>query len=88
MTVDMVAGGARAQLIEFVHARTGIQLDDDTDLFASGLISSLFAMELVVHVEETFDIEVTGPDLALDNFRTVTSMVELIRQLQDARDAA
>jgi methoxymalonate biosynthesis acyl carrier protein len=77
----------QAELLEFINKRTGIQLQVDTDLFNRGLISSMFAMELVVHVEETFGIDVEGPDLAIDNFRTVQSMIELVRRLRGAASA-
>ncbi|MEV4723154.1 MULTISPECIES: acyl carrier protein [Micromonospora] len=53
------------------------------DLFDSGLVNSLFAMELVVHLEQTFQIAVLGADLRLDNFRSVRSMAALVRRLRD-----
>jgi methoxymalonate biosynthesis acyl carrier protein len=87
-SVDVFDGKVRADLQEFIHRRTGVLLEADTDLFDRGLISSMFAMELVVHVEETFGVEVDGADLAIDNFRTVRSMTELIRRLRGAGNVA
>lgn len=83
----MVDEEVRAHLQEYIHGRTGVRLEPDTDLFAGGLVSSMFAMELVVHVEDTFDVAVEGADLALTNFRTVRSMAELVRRLRDAGHA-
>ncbi|ATL81602.1 putative methoxymalonate biosynthesis acyl carrier protein [Streptomyces malaysiensis subsp. malaysiensis] len=57
---------------------------EDADLFASGGLSSLFAMEIVVHLEKTYGVSVRGKDLRLDNFRTVRSMATLVRRLQGA----
>ena len=34
----------------------------------------MFAMQLVVHLEESYDIAIIGPELKLDNFRTVQAM--------------
>ena len=57
----------------------------DLDLFASGLISSLFAMELIVHVEGTFGVSVQGDDLKLVNFRTIDAICALIIGLRGNR---
>ncbi|MFE4336463.1 acyl carrier protein [Streptomyces sp. NPDC056831] len=68
----------------FLAERTRQTWARDTDLFASGGLSSMFAMELVVHLESTFDIVIAGPDLALDNFRTVDAMTALVLRLREA----
>jgi methoxymalonate biosynthesis acyl carrier protein len=72
----------QSQLLAFLATRTRANPTPDTDLFASGLVSSLFAMELVGYVEETFDVVVGPDDLRLDTFRTVTSMTALVRRLR------
>lgn len=72
------------ELLDFLQTRTKTVWQQDTDLFASGGLSSLFAMELVVHLEKTYGISVRGADLRLDNFRTVTGMVALVRRLRKA----
>ncbi|MGH3708214.1 MAG: acyl carrier protein [Pseudonocardiaceae bacterium] len=54
----------------------------DRDLFASGGLSSLFAMELVVYLEKSCDVVIMGTDLRLDNFRTVRAMTALVCRLQ------
>jgi methoxymalonate biosynthesis acyl carrier protein len=58
----------------------------DVDLFGSGLVSSLFALQLVVHLEQAFGVEVAGPDLTLDNFRTVDAMTALVLRLRAGDD--
>ena len=72
------------ELLDFLQTRTKTEWRQDTDLFASGGLSSLFAMELVVHLEKTYGISVRGADLRLDNFRTVTGMAALVRRLREA----
>lgn len=69
-------------VLEFLEARTKRSWSPDEDLFASGAVSSLFAMELVVHLEQTFGIEITGDELTFDNFRTVRTMTELVGRLR------
>ncbi|ASW54765.1 phosphopantetheine-binding protein [Plantactinospora sp. KBS50] len=74
----------RANLVEFLRSRTRTAVEPDLDLFKSGLVSSLFALELLVHLEGTFGITVGGADLTLDNFRTVLAMTALVQRLAAA----
>jgi methoxymalonate biosynthesis acyl carrier protein len=76
-----------SQLIAFLEGKTRSSWDAEVDLFAEGGLSSMFAMELVVHVEGTYGVQVRGADLKLDNFRTVRAMAGLVRRLRAAREA-
>lgn len=69
-------------LLDFLTERVSADIKPDQDLFGSGLVSSMFAMQLVVHLEEAYDIAIIGPDLKLDNFRTVQAMTALVLRLQ------
>ena len=73
---------------DFLADRTKITVPADQDLFASGLVSSVFAMELVVHLEQTYAIAVVGSDLKLDHFRTIERMTALVTRLQNLAAAA
>ncbi|MFD8965807.1 acyl carrier protein [Streptomyces sp. NPDC059568] len=81
------AQSIRENLTEFLQGRTRTDVAPDVDLFATGLVTSLFAMELLVHVERTFVVQVAGPDLTLDNFRSVNRMTELVLRLRGGTDA-
>lgn len=72
------------RISRFLLERTKISWEPDTDLFDSGSVSSMFAMELVVFLEEAFDIEIAGRDLRLDNFRTVRVMTGLVQRLRES----
>ncbi|MFE2052954.1 acyl carrier protein [Streptomyces sp. NPDC059459] len=76
-TADEVA----EELLAFLTDRTKTTWERDQDLFAVGGMSSLFAMQLVVHLEKTYSIVISGADLMLDNFRTVDAMVRLVGRL-------
>jgi methoxymalonate biosynthesis acyl carrier protein len=89
MTADQATAPVSAEAIEeallgFLAERIKAEVAADQDLFSSGLVSSMFAMQLVVHLEESYDIAIIGPDLRLDNFRTVQSMTALVQRLRDA----
>ncbi|MCA2217198.1 acyl carrier protein [Jidongwangia harbinensis] len=73
---------------QFLAARVNDDVPVDRDLFASGLVSSMFAMELVVFLEQAFALEILGEDLKRDNFRTIRSMTDLVLRLQPAETHA
>ena len=78
------AGEVRATLVAFLEPHLRTEITPDLDLFASGGMSSLFALELVVHLERSFGVAVEGPDLQLANFRTVDAMTALVLRLGEA----
>ena len=53
-------------------------LQPDEDIFALGFVNSLFAMQLVLFVENEFGLVVENEDLDIDNFRTVNAIASLI----------
>ncbi|MFF8593298.1 acyl carrier protein [Streptomyces sp. NPDC015220] len=71
----------RANLTEFLAARTKQQVTHDLDLFATGLVSSLFAMELLTHIEGAFGLTVPPQELKLDSFRTLDAMTALVLRI-------
>ena len=77
------AGAIEQNLLGYLESRTTTPWDVDRDLFSTGGLSSLFAMELVVYLEKSFGVVIMGTDLRLDNFRTVCAMTALVRRLQD-----
>lgn len=60
------------------------QLADDEDIFATGFVNSMFAMQLVQFVETTFGVTVESEDLEIDNFRTVDAIAALVGRKQGA----
>ena len=78
-------GEVEKDLLRFLEAQTKRSWDPQVDLFAAGGLSSLFAMQLLVHLEQTHSISIRGGDLRLDNFRTVARMVALVHRLREER---
>ena len=58
---------------------TEYELQDGDDIFELGLVNSLFAMQLVIFVEQEFDINIDGEDLDFANFRTVNAIDHLVK---------
>ena len=82
------AEAVESALTDFLAEKTNTLVEPGQDLFASGLVSSMFAMQLVVHLEESYDIAVLGPELNLDNFRPVQAMARLVIRLRTGSDEA
>jgi acyl carrier protein len=63
------------------------ELEDDLDIFGSGIVNSLFAIELMTFIEKSFDIKVTMDDLDMDNFKTVNAASQFVLQKKEAQHA-
>ena len=72
----------RAFLLQYIRNE---QLQDDEDIFATGAVNSLFAMQLVLFVENEFGIKIEGDDLNLDNFRSIQALATFIESKRSVR---
>ncbi|GAA5084984.1 methoxymalonate biosynthesis acyl carrier protein [Thermocatellispora tengchongensis] len=82
-TSPLTAEAIESAMTAYLTERTKTEVKPDDDIFASGLVSSMFAMELVVHLESTYDIAIIGPELKIDNFRTAKVMAALVLRLSE-----
>ena len=53
-------------------------IDPDVNLFESGLVNSLFAMQLLLYVEQEFGLQVTNEDLDIKNFRSLNALTNFV----------
>jgi acyl carrier protein len=51
---------------------------DDDDIFRLGLVDSLFALQLVLFVEQEFGLRVEGEELDLDNFCSIDAISSFV----------
>jgi acyl carrier protein len=54
------------------------ELKDSDDIFALGLVNSLFAMQLILWLEKEMSITVTDEDLDIRNFNSIDSIAALV----------
>lgn len=54
-------------------------LERETDIFESGYVNSLFVMQLILYIEEEFDIRVENKDMSPRYFNTVVNIVNFIQ---------
>ena len=59
-------------------------ISDSEDIFSLGFVDSMFAMQLVLFLERTFDVQVEDDDLVMDNFKSVDSMTAFLARKERA----
>jgi len=80
---DTSDGGTTSELISMLSNRLKTLVRPEQDLFADGMINCMFALELVVQIENKFNVAVEGRDLDMANFRSVNTMADLVRRLTE-----
>ena len=73
----MKTDAIKASFREFFSRRAS-DLADDDDIFEVGGVTSLFVIELLMFVEDEFDIVVGDDDLERDNFRSINALAALV----------
>jgi methoxymalonate biosynthesis acyl carrier protein len=62
---------------------------DSDDIFALGVVDSLFALQLVTFIEREFVVDVEPHDLDIDNFNSVDALTGFVLgKLKIASDTA
>ncbi|WP_313131518.1 phosphopantetheine-binding protein [Anaerocolumna sp.] len=51
---------------------------DGDNIFETGLVNSLFAMQLVSFIEKNFEISIENHELDIDNFKDINSIAALV----------
>jgi acyl carrier protein len=62
------------------------ELRDDENLFETGIVNSLFAVQLTTFLEKTFGFEVTMEDLDIENFKSIAAATAFV--VKKGRSAA
>jgi methoxymalonate biosynthesis acyl carrier protein len=76
MTADEILAQAREFLSRFVADEVPV----DQDIFATGLVNSLFAMQLVLFLESELGVQVDNEDLDRKNFRSLAAIVGFVER--------
>jgi methoxymalonate biosynthesis acyl carrier protein len=61
-------------------------LEDDDNLFESGIVNSLFAVQLMTFIEKTFSIEVGMDDLDIENFKSLNATTAFVLKKNGRRN--
>ncbi len=69
----------RAKIRAFILAAIHLpDLADDDNLFESGIVNSLFAVELMTFLEKSFAVEVGPDDLEIANFQSIEAAADFV----------
>ncbi|HVW07833.1 MAG TPA: phosphopantetheine-binding protein [Bryobacteraceae bacterium] len=79
-----LAGSVRQLITEKLAVEIA---SDDTDLLTEGVLDSVTLVQLIMHMEQTFDIRVELADLEIDDLRSVHSIAALVGKLREAQCA-
>lgn len=80
------ADRVKATIRGFITSAVSLpNLDDEADLFESGIVNSLFAVQLMTFVEKTFAIEVGMDDLDMENFKSVKATAAFVMRKDGRR---
>ena len=60
------------------------ELKSNDNLFETGIVNSLFAIQMMTFLEKTFRIQITTDDLSMDNFKSVDSATSFVLQKQNS----
>lgn len=72
---DIVHNNTKAFLQRYVGER---EIGLDEEIFSSGLVNSLFAIQLVLFLEKEFQIKIENKDLDLKNFMTINAIGQFV----------
>ena len=63
----------------FINTSINIDgLSDDENLFESGIVNSLFAVELTTFIEHRFGVEIGMDDLDIANFKSINAAAAFV----------
>jgi acyl carrier protein len=71
MTADEIKVEIKNFIFGFIRNQ---ELEDDVDMFVSGYVNSLFAMQLVLFIEKKFNFIIENNDLKIENFKSINAI--------------
>lgn len=76
----MTVGTTREKIRDLLVEVAADEIADDQEIFTSGLVNSLFAMQLVLFLEQEFQLKVEDEDLDINNFNTLNALVDFVEK--------
>jgi acyl carrier protein len=68
----------KRRIRHYISKAVAEEIDDEDDIFALGVINSLFAMQLVQFLENEFSITAEREDLNINNFCSIAAMTNFV----------
>ncbi|WP_313560439.1 acyl carrier protein [Ruminiclostridium cellobioparum] len=77
MNDESIKAEIRTFLLRFFRK---YELKDNEDLFSVGFVNSLFAMQLVMFLEQKFGLRIENEDLDINNFRQINTVCDFVQK--------
>lgn len=72
------------ELLEILNeVKPGVDYENETDLIGHGILDSITMVTLVLQLGDAFDVEITPVDITPANFKTVQTIYDMIKRLED-----
>ena len=73
------------QIVDILAEATGEDFSDnmDQELYESGIMDSMATVQMLLTLQETFDITVPVSEFNRDDWNTPNTLVEQVKKLQD-----
>lgn len=73
------------QIVDILAEATGEDFSDnmDQELYESGIMDSMTTVQMLLTLQETFDITVPVSEFNCDDWNTPNKLVEQVKKLQD-----
>jgi acyl carrier protein len=72
---DIVVDKTRLFLKRYIGSKN---IDANEEIFSTGMVNSLFAMQLILFLEKEFEIKIENEDLDLMNFNSLNSIAKFV----------
>lgn len=63
--------------------KPGVDYENETDLIEHGVLDSITMVTLVLQLSDEFDVDITPVDITPENFKTVQTIYDMIKRLED-----
>ena len=75
----------KEQIVEILKDATGEDFSNnmDQELYESGIMDSMSTVQMLLTLQETFDITVPVSEFNRDDWNTPNTLIEQVKQLQD-----
>ena len=84
MTANKIAEQLQEQIIELVAIAAGPNLREpltaQTEILESNLVDSFGLLQLIADIEQKLNIYIRTEDMTLENFSTISAMMDLINR--------
>jgi methoxymalonate biosynthesis acyl carrier protein len=72
---DVIVDKTRQFLKRYIGSKN---IDTNEEIFSTGMVNSLFAMQLILFLEKEFKIKIENEDLDLKNFNSLNSIAKFV----------